>query len=235
MPKLVLFDIDGTLVLTGGAGLRAMTRACEDIVGHADALDGIPVSGRTDWIILQDTVTRLGRELDRSLFDRLRERYVAYLREEIRHPGTGYNGALPGVSDLLEALHPRDDVHLGLLTGNFVEGARIKLERFGLWRYFRCGAFGDDAPDRNALVPVAVDRAAACGIPSLPASDVIVVGDTPHDVACAKAAGATAVGVATGGYTAGELRACGADIVFESLRDTPGVVRELGVGSDGRF
>ena len=228
MPKLVLFDIDGTLVLTGGAGLRAMTRACQEIVGHADALDGIPVAGRTDWIILHDTLTRLGRDLDRDLFDRLRDRYVEYLRHEILQPGKGFNGALPGVPDLLESLHGRDHVYLALLTGNFEAGARIKLERFDLWRYFRCGAFGDDAPDRNALVPVAVERAAACGIPSLAPSDVIVVGDTPHDVACARAAGATAIGVATGGYTADELRACGADVVFDTLRDTTRVIDVIG-------
>jgi len=227
MPKLVLFDIDGTLVLTGGAGLRAMTRACEEIVGHADALDGIPVAGRTDWIILHDTLSRLGRDLDRDLFDRLRDRYVEYLRHEILQPGKGFNGALPGVPELLESLHGRDDVHLALLTGNFEAGARIKLERFDLWRYFRCGAYGDDAPDRNALVPVAVERAAACGIPTMLPADIIVVGDTPHDVACARAAGATPIGVATGGYTADELRACGADVVFDTLRDTKCVIEAV--------
>jgi phosphoglycolate phosphatase len=229
MPKLLLFDIDGTLVLTGGAGLRAMTRACEDIVGHADALDGIPVAGRTDWIILHDSLARLGRQLDQDLFHQLRDRYVTYLREEITQPGKGFNGALPGVADLLDALHPRQDVFLGLLTGNFEAGARIKLERFDLWRYFRCGAYGDDAADRNHLVPVAIERAAACGVPPIAPVDVLVVGDTPHDVACAKAAGATAVGVATGGYTADELRACGAAMVFDTLRETGHVLDSLGV------
>jgi phosphoglycolate phosphatase len=227
MPKLVLFDIDGTLVLTGGAGLRAMTRACEEIVGHADALDGIPVAGRTDWIILHDTLTRLGRDLDRELFDGLRDRYVEHLRHEIQQPGKGFNGALPGVPALLDALHPRDDLHLALLTGNFAAGARIKLERFDLWRYFRCGAYGDDAADRNALVPVAIERAAACGIPAVSPADVIVVGDTPHDVACAHAAGATAVAVATGSYTAADLRDCGAKIVFDTLEDTARVIEAI--------
>jgi phosphoglycolate phosphatase len=227
MPKLVLFDIDGTLVLTGGAGLRAMTRACEEIIGHADALQGIPVAGRTDWIILHDTLARLGRQLDSQLFERLRDRYVTFLGEEIDRPGNGFHGALPGVSVLLESLHTREDVFLGLLTGNFEAGARIKLRHFDLWRYFRCGAFGDDAADRNALVPVAVERAIACGAPHLAPSDVIVVGDTPHDVACAKAAGATAVGVATGGFTADELRGCGAAIVFETLGETSKVVESI--------
>ena len=227
MSKLVLFDIDGTLVLTGGAGLRAMTRACEEIVGHADALEGIPVAGRTDWIILHDTLARLGRALDELLFDQLRERYVEHLRREILQPGKGFNGALPGVPELLQQLDERDDVYLALLTGNFEAGARIKLERFDLWRYFRCGAYGDDAADRNALVPVAVERASACGIPPIAPADVIVVGDTPHDVACARASGATAIAVATGGYTSDQLRACGASIVFDNLRNTGEVVRSV--------
>jgi phosphoglycolate phosphatase len=225
--KLVLFDIDGTLVLTGGAGLRAMTRACEEIVGHADALDGIPVAGRTDWSILQDTLARLGKELDQALFSRLRDRYVTNLHGEIQQPGKGFNGALPGVSALLDALHPREDVFLGLLTGNFRDGARIKLQRFDLWRYFRCGAFGDDSPDRNALVPVALERATASGMPMLSTADVIVVGDTPHDVACAQAVGAVPVGVATGGFTSDQLRACGAAVVFETLEDVDAFRRLL--------
>jgi phosphoglycolate phosphatase len=228
MHNLVLFDIDGTLVLTGGAGLRAMTRAFEAIVGDPLALDGIPVAGRTDWIILTDAARRAGRELDDDLFHRLRDRYVACLREEIELPGRGVKSVMPGVRDLLEQLHERERVLLGLLTGNFVEGARIKLEHFDLWRYFRCGAFGDDAPDRNALVPFAVERARREGLPDIAADRVLVVGDTPHDVACARAAGATAVGVATGGCSADELRQSGADVVFEDLSATEEFLRLLG-------
>jgi phosphoglycolate phosphatase-like HAD superfamily hydrolase len=236
MPKLVLFDIDGTLVLTGGAGLRAMNRALAEIVGEptgltgataTEALNGIPVAGRTDWIILHDTLQRLGLPLDDELFGRLRERYVHHLEHEIDQPGKGFHGTLPGVPSLLETLHPREDVFLGLLTGNFKDGARIKLERFDLWRYFRCGAFGDDSPDRNALVPIALERATACGIPRFDWADVLVVGDTPHDVACAHAVGAMAVGVATGGFTADQLRACGAAVVFETLEDAEGFGRLL--------
>jgi phosphoglycolate phosphatase len=234
--KLVLFDIDGTLVLTGGAGWRAMNRAFEEIVGasanvtgqtQTQALSGIPVAGRTDWSIVQDALARLGCQSDRDLVDRLRERYVQHLRQEILQPGSGFNGTLPGVSALLDALEPRDDVYLALLTGNFKDGARIKLERFDLWRYFPCGAFGDDSPDRNALVPVALDRATACGMPAFAPADVLVVGDTPHDVACAQAVGAVPVGVATGGFTADQLRDCGAAVVFETLEDTEGFGRLL--------
>ncbi|HSC27021.1 MAG TPA: HAD family hydrolase [Vicinamibacterales bacterium] len=227
--KLVLFDIDGTLVLTGGAGRRAMARACEDIVGHAGPLDGIPVAGRTDWVILHDTLGRLGRDLDEALFLQLRERYLGHLRDEIGKPGEGFKGVMPGVRELLDELLPREEVYLGLLTGNFEAGARIKLEHFDLLRYFRCGAFGDDAADRNALVPVAIERARRCGLPAVEPPDVLVVGDTPHDVACALAAGALPVAVATGGSTVAELRESGAQIVFEDLTDTDAFIRMLKV------
>ena len=225
MRKLVLFDIDGTLVLTGGAGLRAMNRACEDIAGHADALAGIPVAGRTDRIILTDVVARLGRDLDEALLAELRDGYLAHLREEIDQPGRGVKAVMPGVRELLDALAARDDVFVGLLTGNFEEGARIKLGYFDLWRYFRCGAYGDDSADRNALVPFALERARRHGLPDLSAEHILVVGDTPHDVACAHAAGALPVGVATGGFTVQQLRESGAAIVFEDLSDTAAFVR----------
>ena len=198
----MLFDIDGTLVLTGGAGLRAMNRACEAIAARPDALDGIPVAGRTDRVILADVVARLGRGLDDPLLAELRDRYIANLRDEIEHPGKGVKSVMPGIRDLLDALERRDDVFVGLLTGHFEAGARIKLGHFDLWRYFRCGAFGDDAADRNALVPFAVERAMRCGMPEPAPADVLVVGDTPHDIACAKAANACRRTVATGSFTA---------------------------------
>lgn len=226
--KLILFDIDGTLVLTGGAGLRAMNRACAELVGHADALSGIPVAGRTDRIILADVAARMNRVLDDELLAVLRDRYLALLREEILAPGVmptaeylgprgGIKAVMPGIRELLDALLRRPDVFLGLLTGNFEEGARTKLEHFDLWRYFRCGAYGDDAEDRNALVPIAVERARRNGLPETPGDQIFVIGDTPHDIACARAAGAVPVGVATGGFTVEQLRACGADIVFKDL------------------
>lgn len=220
MRKLVLFDIDGTLVLTGGAGMRAMNRACADIAGHADALADIPVAGRTDRIILTDIVARLGRELDEDLLATLRDRYLEHLREEIELPGRGVKAVMPGIRELLDRLAARDDVFVGLLTGNFEEGARIKLGHFDLWRYFRCGAYGDDSADRNALVPFALERARRLGLPDLSAEHILVVGDTPHDVACAHAVGARPVGVATGGFSVDELRRSGADMVFENLSAT---------------
>jgi phosphoglycolate phosphatase len=220
MRKLVLFDIDGTLVLTGAAGLRAMNKACAELVGHADALAGIPVAGRTDRIILSDVAERVGRPMDAMLLQELREKYVAHLREEIQLPGRGTKAVMPGVRPLLDALARRDDVFVGLLTGNFESGARIKLEHFDLWRYFRCGAFGDDSPDRNALVPFALERARGCGLPDITPEHILVVGDTPHDVACARAVGAIPVAVATGTFSMEQLQAAGAEIVFKDLSDT---------------
>lgn len=237
--KLVLFDIDGTLVLTGGAGIRAMNRACEALVGHPQALAGIPVAGRTDRIILSDVLARAGHTLDDGLLERLRDRYIANLREEIEQPGRaqsfeslgsrgGMKAVMPGIRELLDALERREDVFLGLLTGNFEAGARIKLEHFDLWRYFRCGAFGDDAADRNALVPFALERARRCGLPDIDPADILVVGDTPHDVACARAVGATPVGVATGGFTVEQLRDSGADVIFQDLSSTSEFLKLLG-------
>lgn len=227
MSRLVLFDIDGTLVLTGGSGLRAMNRACAELVGHPEALAAIPTAGRTDRAILADVVRTIERELDDELLAVLRDRYVAMLAEEIQHRGTGVKAVLPGVRELLDALERRDDVFLGLVTGNFEAGARIKLEHFDLWRYFRCGAFADDAADRNALVPFAVERAARCGGVHEKPAHVLVVGDTPHDIACARAVQAMGVGVATGGFTERELRDSGADVVFADLSDLPAFLRVL--------
>jgi phosphoglycolate phosphatase-like HAD superfamily hydrolase len=224
---LILFDIDGTLVLTGRAGMRAMNRACFDITRHPDPISGMAFAGRTDWSILDDIVTKHGRALDPPLLDDLRRRYVQHLAEEIQHRGHGTKDVMPGVRELLDALRQRQDAALALLTGNFEEGARIKLEYFDLWKYFPCGAFGGDSASRNDLVPIAIERARACGIADVSPSRVLVVGDTPSDVECALVAGAVPVGVATGGYGAEELRKSGADIVFEDLSDTQAFLKLL--------
>src|SRR5205823_2634014 len=118
---------------------------------------------------------------------------------------------------LLDRLVESGEPYLALLTGNYKEAARTKLEYFDLWRYFRCGAFGDDAPDRNGLLPKALAAIRTCGGPDALPSETVVVGDTPLDVACAAASGARSIAVATGGYDVDALRAAGADVVFEDL------------------
>lgn len=219
MPYLILFDIDGTLVLTGGAGGRALTRAFRDVFLVDDAFHGIPMPGRTDPHIVAEAAARAGLTPDGPRLSRFRTRYRECLREELRQPGPR-KGILPGVGPLLDALHARPDVFLALLTGNYTDAARIKLEYFDLWKYFACGAYGEEAPDRNHLVKVAVERARACGAHAAALERVVVVGDTPLDVACAHAAGALAAAVATGGHSTQELAESGADVVFEDLSDT---------------
>ncbi len=219
MPHLLLFDIDGTLILSGGAGSRAMARAFHDVFRVQDAFRDIPMPGRMDPLIVADAAARAGLVLDDHLQSRFRARYAQCLREELVKPGPR-KGVLPGVRELLEALLGRDDAFLALLTGNYTDAARIKLEYFDLWRYFACGAYGEEASARHELVPVAVERARACGADPAALERVVVIGDTPHDVACARAGRAAAVAVATGGHSAEELAESGAHVVFDDLRDT---------------
>ena len=224
----MLFDVDGTLVLTGGAGARAMSLALRDLIGVADAFDGIEMPGRTDSVILKDALARRGHPADEAFARSFHDRYLDHLAREIHTPAPGkFKGVLPGVRELLDALSARQDTLLALLTGNFREAARLKLEHFDLWRYFRCGAFGEDAHERNELVPVAVARSRACGLPALSPERVAVIGDTPRDVACARAAGARAIAVATGPSRLDALHASGPDVVFENLSDTDAVMRAL--------
>lgn len=226
MTQILLFDIDGTLVLTGGAGGRAMTRAFDDLFQVTDAFRGIPMPGRTDLVILTDAAARAGIALDPPRLLDFRERYCTYLHEEILIGGPR-KGVMPGVRPLLEALQQREGTVLALLTGNYEAAARIKLQHFDLWRYFACGAYGDEAADRNGLVPVALERIAALNAPPSSSTDVVVIGDTPHDVACARAAGARALAVATGSHDVDELTACRPDAVLPDLSDLARVLRLL--------
>lgn len=227
MPHLILFDIDGTLLLTGGAGGRALTRALGEVFLVQDGFRGISMPGRTDPHIVTEALTRAGIAADAPRLARFRERYAECLREEIRRDGPR-KGVLPGVRPLLDALQSRRDAFLAVLTGNYTDAATIKLEYFDLQRYFACGAYGEEAEDRNGLVPVALDRARACGLNGQRLDRVVVVGDTPLDVACAHASGAVAVGVATGGHSTRELAESGADAVFEDLSNREEFLEMLG-------
>ena len=227
MSALVFFDIDGTLLLSGGAGMRAMTRAFERTFGVADAFEGIPVAGFTDSFLLSKALDRAGREDSKEAHARFRDAYLRLLADEIAKPGTGRRGLMPGVEQLLQHLAKDGRAHSALLTGNYERAAHIKLAQFGVARFFSWGAFGDDSPDRAELARLALMRAQERAIPRAARDNVIVVGDTPHDVSCAHAIGARAVAVATGSYTRDDLRRCGADVVLDDLSDTAEVAAVL--------
>jgi phosphoglycolate phosphatase len=203
-----------------------MTRAFQELFAVDDAFRGIPMPGRTDARILADAAAAHAIPRDSPSLSRFPDVYLRYLSIELDKPGPR-KGVMPGVRELLDSLSARRDVFVSLLTGNYERAARLKLEYFDLWRYFAAGAFGDDAPDRNALVSKALDRVAACGGPSVQMTNVLVIGDTPHDVACAAAAGARCIAVATGSHGVEDLRAAGADVVFEDLSDMARVLAAI--------
>ena len=161
---LVLFDIDGTLVLSGRAGLRGMNLAFEQLHGRTGALDGIPFAGRTDRAIVLDAFRAFGHEPDEADVIQLRDRYCDCLATELKRPVDDWSGVLPGVSAMLDAFAGRAGTAVGLLTGNFERGAAIKLGHFGLWERFGFGAFGDDHANRRDLVPIAIRNAAGKGL-----------------------------------------------------------------------
>jgi phosphoglycolate phosphatase len=223
--KLVLFDIDGTLVLTGRAGVRALDRALRDalggdVLGRRDALDGIPIAGRTDRAIITDALNAVGVGMSEELILMVRDGYCAHLPEEIDRVSPHPKLVLPGVVEALDALDPlaaSGEVAVGLLTGNFARGAEIKLGYFDLWRRFQFGAFGDYHVDRRDLVPLAIDAADRAGAGRFALTDAVIVGDTPADVDCAHAHGAKAIAVATGTYTEAALAMTGAEVVVSDL------------------
>jgi len=217
--RVLLFDVDGTLVHAGGAGRRALDRVMTAELGSIDgALAELRLDGMTDRLIVREVLAAIGRPFDRDLCDRLLAAYVEVLREEIRGPGFE---VLPGVTELLEELSAGGAV-VGLCTGNVTEGARIKLGHGGLDRFFEWGpqaiaGFADDGEARELLVRAALDRAShRLGRPVEP-SEVLVIGDTPRDVTAAQAHGVPVLAVATGRYRAEELRAAGAFSVRTTL------------------
>lgn len=226
-PALILFDIDGTLLLSGRAGLRAMTRAFEQTFAITNAFAGESFGGRTDSYLVSKALQAAGLPDTPEQHERFRGSYIPLLADEIQHPGTGHKGLMPGARELLEALDDYDHLHLALLTGNYREAAEIKLQHFELWDFFEWGAFSDDAADRNALVPIARRRAETYDIPPEAIERVTVIGDTPHDIECARVAGARSIAVATGGFTVDQLREFGAEEVLPDLSDTMKVLSLL--------
>lgn len=200
-----------------------MAHAFEELFAVPDPLaDLASLGGRTDAWVLATLAANHGVTAH-SERARFRDLYLKYLPIELEKPGPR-KGVMPGVRPLLDALSTRQDVHLALLTGNYHGGARAKLEYFDLWRYFRGGAFGDEALDRNGLVHEALAAVVECGGPTVVPADAVIIGDTPLDVGCAVAVGARCIAVATGSCGADELRAAGAEVVFADLSDTAAVL-----------
>jgi phosphoglycolate phosphatase len=220
--KLVLFDIDGTILLTAGAGRRAIVAALSAEVGRSEAFDRIRFDGKTDPQIVAEMLEAVGAEEPREAarVARLCQAYVSHLEAELERPTTRTT-LMPGVPELLDRLEARNDVVLGLLTGNVERGAALKLRSGGIApERFRVGAYGSDAAHRPDLASIAARRAEALFGCVPRGAEVVVIGDTPADVACGAGIEARALGVATGAYSVSDLEACGAHAVFLDLSET---------------
>lgn len=213
---LLLWDIDGTLIASGGAGMRALQVALHRVFGVVGALDDIDFAGRTDLWIMRRIFEKFGLPATAENFSRFFEGYVAALPTELANPQAR---VLPGVTALLTAVAARPDLAQGLLTGNMRRGAAVKLAHHGLWDHFPFGAFADDSEFRNDLGPHALRRAREHTGAEFVSARVWIVGDTPHDIACARAIGARALAVATGGHTVADLAAHAPDALLPDLAD----------------
>ncbi len=213
MSRLLLFDIDCTLIDTGGAGMAALKQTASELFGaEGPELD---LAGSTDWGIVRGMLEHFDSDMQ------LEDFYSLYLEKLSPNLAAFEGKVLPGVTDLLDEVK-KSDAFLGLLTGNIAHGAQAKISHYGLDGYFsiQVGAYGDDHYDRNQLGPVALDRASSMHEVDFKANQSVVIGDTPKDIACGQAMGATTLAVATGRFSVAELEAYGADLVVEDLCDS---------------
>lgn len=212
--RLVLFDIDETLIDSGKAGTRALNRAFHELFHIEDAFRNIRMAGMTDLQIIREGLRIQGLADSNGEVNIVAKRYLEILEEEIENP---WRKVKPGVYELLDRLTSAS-IPLGLLTGNLEDGARIKLTPFNLNGYFPAGSFGSDDEDRDMLLPIAIQKFSRLGIKTI-ARRCVVIGDTPRDMRCAKVHGARAIGVASGPYPMDALKNAGASIVVESLEN----------------
>lgn len=222
MTRLLLFDIDNTLLNTGGAGGVAMNLAFQEMFGVNDGFAKVEFSGRTDLYILSEGLRHHGimSGLEGNLNEFLR-RYHGHLRQTLAER-KGH--LMPGFPHVLEALSQREGIHIALATGNFREAAWMKVEHYGIREYFSDeGAFGEESLDRSEMVRLGVERFAG----DLAPEDIVIIGDTPHDVSAALDNGLVAVGVATGTYTVDQLRDSGAHLAFHNFADWQGAAAKL--------
>lgn len=221
---LILFDIDGTLLSAGRSGYFALERAIREILDSPAGLSGVRLDGNTDLNAVHQVCRRDGKPFPSTeQMARFKNHYTMILEREIREKGF----LMPGINDLIDALHRDPTVELGIVTGNIREGAAIKLKRFNLDPFFPWGAYGCEHPDRSHLVGLAMERAARRHGHHFPASSTVLVGDTIHDVAACKPWGIRCLAVATGSATAPELQEAGADFVQPDLSATQNVLSLL--------
>lgn len=221
--RLYLFDVDGTLVTARGAGREALGRALVQTFGTAGPIDRYDFRGKTDPRIVLDLMAGAGipEPAVRAALDAC---FAVYVRELAALVGDGRRvDIMPGVGDLVRSLAADPGAVVGLLTGNIEPGARVKLTPTGLWPHFAVGAFGSDDIDRRRLPAVARARAGR----DVGFDRVIIIGDTPLDVDCARACGAVAVAVATGHHSAAELEGCDPDLLFADFADVEGALARL--------
>ena len=220
MRRLVLFDIDGTLLSAGGAGGRALRDALLEVYGETGPIGSYSMGGRTDPQIVRELLTAAGMAMD-DIEPRLDGVWDAYLRNLPREIGRAQVRALPGVPALLDRVDAGGpSTVLGLLTGNVVQGARMKVEAAGLaFGRFRVGAYGSDHWQRPELPAVAARRARELTGTEYAGKEIVIIGDTPFDIACGEHLGVRTIAVATGGHTAASLAACGPDYLFHDLSD----------------
>lgn len=214
--RLILFDIDGTLIRCGRQVATVFTSCLRDVYGTVGNLEGYSFAGRTDPSIVVDLMTGAGLERDAVIADlpRMRQLYLERLQRTLDPAGMCL---LPGVVRLLEHLSRQPEITLGLLTGNWQEGARVKLEKFDLNRFFSFGAFGDDGFQRRDLLPKALARAQRASGEVFCHQETLLVGDSVLDVDCGRAHGVAVLAVATGYTPAAELDAAGAHWVVQDL------------------
>ncbi len=225
MKKLILFDIDGTLVDTGKAGSRSLDIIFHEYFSIQNAFEKINMAGKTDIQIIKEGLSKHNLPCEKQIVSELIELYLETLSMEINNSN---RRTMPGVQEILELLDNHNRFFaLGLLTGNMERGARIKLGAFDLNNYFPFGAFGSDDEDRNNLLPHALKRFQDIYRKKVDYSDCIIVGDTPRDVYCSKPYGAYCIAVATGPYSAATLRKAGADSVMEDLSDIIEFIKNL--------
>ena len=221
---LILFDIDGTILLTQGAGVKAMLDAGRDLYGQHFTIDGVEFSGRLDTLIWGD-LTRINNVPDTDAeHDRFRAAYGAKLAERLQSNPTAK--LLPGVKALVGELIDVDHATVGLLTGNYPETGRLKIRSAGLDPdVFKINAWGCEGRARRDLPPLAMQRHRQLTGREVAGEDVIIIGDTPHDVDCAKAHACRSIGVATGAFSVDDLNKAGADLAVATLTDTQAILR----------